>query len=103
MITAITKFILPKPITLNEAREIFLSTASKYQNVNGLIRKTYIYSNDGVTVGGIYLWESQQAAEKMYTEEWFAFVRQKYGTGATVIYFESPVVVDNETHKIFAD
>ena len=39
----------------------------------------------------------------MYTEEWFAFVREKYGTEASVTYFESPVVVDNVTHEILAD
>ena len=103
MITAITKFVLPKPITCDEARKIFLSTAPNYQSVNGLVRKTYIYSDDGVTVGGIYLWNSREEAEKMYTEEWFAFVQEKYGTEATVTYFESPVMVDNATHVIFTD
>ena len=39
----------------------------------------------------------------MYTEEWFRFVREKYGTEATVTYFESPVVVDNVTHEILTD
>ena len=33
MITAITTFRLPKPITRDEARRIFLSTAPKYQGV----------------------------------------------------------------------
>jgi hypothetical protein len=31
MITAIVEFKLPKPITVTEARETFLSTAPKYQ------------------------------------------------------------------------
>ena len=103
MITVITNFVLPKPITCDEARKIFLGTAPNYQGVSGLVRKTYLYSEDGVTVGGVYLWNSRQEAEKMYTEEWFTFVRKKYGTEATVTYFESPVVVDNATHEILAD
>jgi hypothetical protein len=103
LITAITKFILPKPITRDEARKIFLSTAANYQGVSGLVRKTYIYSEDGVTVGGVYLWNSRKEAEKMYTDEWFTFVQEKYGTEATVTYFESPVVVDNAAHEIFVD
>lgn len=103
MITTITKFTLPEPITCDEARKIFLSTAPNYQRVNGLLRKNYIYAEDGVTVGGVYLWNSRQDAEAMYTEEWFAFVREKYGTEASVTYFESPVVVDNVTHEILAD
>lgn len=103
MITVIVQFILSKPITCNEAREIFLSTAEKYQNVNGLIRKTYIYSDDGVTVGGVYLWESKEDAQNLFTEEWFKFVLDKYGTEASVTYFESPVIVDNKVDKILVD
>lgn len=103
MITTITTFQLPKTITLEEARTIFLSTAPKYQDVAGLIRKVYIYSEDDNTVGGIYLWNSRADAEAMYTESWKAFVREKYGTDPSVIYLESPVVVDNVTHEIIAD
>jgi hypothetical protein len=103
MITVITTFTLPKPITREEARSIFLSTAPKYQGVKGLFRKTYIFSKDGVTVGGVYLWNSRQEAETIYTEAWRTFVREKYGTDPTVTYFESPVVVDNVTQKILTD
>lgn len=103
MITTITTFLLPKTITLEEARTIFLSTAPKYQDVAGLIRKVYIYSEDDNTVGGIYLWNSRADAEAMYTESWKAFVREKYGTDPSVTYLESPVVVDNVTHEIIAD
>ncbi|MGI9537917.1 MAG: YdhR family protein, partial [Desulfocapsaceae bacterium] len=86
-----------------EARTIFLSTAPKYQDVPGLIRKVYIFSEDENTVGGIYLWNSRAEAEAMYTESWKAFVQEKYGTDPSVTYFESPVVVDNVTHDILSD
>ena len=103
MITTITTFQLPESITLEEARTIFLSTAPKYQDVAGLIRKVYIYSEDDNTVGGIYLWNSRADAQAMYTESWKAFVREKYGTDPSVTYLESPVVVDNVTHEIISD
>ena len=103
MITAITTFQLPKPITREEARSIFLSTAPKYQGVPGLFRKCYILSEVGKTAGGIYLWNSRADAEAMYTESWRAFVREKYGTDPSVTYFESPVVVDNTTNEILSD
>ena len=60
-------------------------------------------SEDGATAGGIYLWNSQQEAEAMYTESWRAFVREKYGTDAIVTYFESPVTVDNLTGQVIGD
>lgn len=103
MITTLTTFKLPKPITRNEAREIFLSTAPKYRDVAGLVRKVYVLSEDGKTAGGIYLWNSRADAEAMYTESWRAFVRGKYGTEPSVTYFDSPVVVDNVTNEIFSD
>ena len=103
MITAFTTFTLPKPITREEARSIFLSTAPTYKGVQGLFRKIYVISEDGATVGGVYLWNSRREAEAMYTESWRSFVRQKYGTEPTVTYFESPVVVDNVTQQILTD
>jgi hypothetical protein len=103
MITAFTTFTLPKPITREEARRIFLSTAPKYRGVQGLFRKTYVLSQDGATVGGVYLWNSRHEAEAMYTEAWRAFVREKYSTEPIVTYFESPVVVDNVTQQVLTD
>jgi len=90
-------------MTREEARSIFLSTAPKYQDVAGLLRKSYLLSDDGTTVGGIYLWNSRAEAEAMYTESWRIFVREKYGTEPSVTYFDTPVVVDNLTHEILSD
>ena len=103
MITVITNFRLPKPITREEARTIFLSTAPKYRGVPGLVRKVYVLSQDGNTAGGIYLWNSRAEADAMYTESWKAFVREKYGTDPSVTYFDSPVVVDNVSHEVLSD
>lgn len=103
MITAITTSRLPKPITRDEARALFLSTAPKYQGMPGLVRKVYVLSEEGHTAGGIYLWTSRAEADAVYTGSWRAFVREKYGTDPTVTYFDSPVVVDNVTHEILSD
>ena len=103
MITVITEFTMPQPMTLEEARNIFTSTAPNYQDVQGLLRKTYIFSEDGKTLGGVYFWNSWQEAEAMYTEKWRALVREKYATDPRVTYFESPVVVDNLSQQIVID
>lgn len=103
MIIVFTSFTLPKPITQEEARSIFLSTAPKYQGVPGLFRKHYVLSQDGGTAGGVYLWNSRAEAEAMYTEAWRTFVKDKYGTEPTVTYFESPVTVDNVTQQIISN
>jgi len=60
-------------------------------------------SEDRGTAGGVYLWKSREDAERLYTEEWKAFVCEKYGATPSVTYFESPVVVDNVTREIVSD
>lgn len=100
MITVIAEFRLPQPMTVDQARETFLSTAPKYQGMAGLIRKYYFLSEDGGKAGGIYLWHSRADAERLYTEDWKAFVRGKYGTDPQLTYLASPVVVDNAVGEI---
>ena len=55
MITTLVQFQLPTAITLEEATRRFETSAPKYQNLAGLIRKYYIRSEDGRIAGGIYL------------------------------------------------
>jgi len=97
MITAIVQFQLPSPISLAEATRRFESSAPKYQNLAGLIRKYYIRSEDGRVAGGVYLWESRQAAERVYDAEWRERVEKLYGGKPLISWFDSPVVVDNAT------
>ena len=103
MITAFVQFKLPKPFSREKAREIFLGTAPKYREIHGLIRKYYVLSQDGEIAGGVYLWNSQEDAERLYTNEWEKFIFDKYGTLPSVTYFESPVIVDNVTGEIVTD
>ncbi len=95
MITAIVQFELASAITLAEATRRFETSAPKYQNLAGLIRKYYIRSEDGRTAGGVYLWESRQAAERLYDGEWRERVAKLYGAKPTITWFDTPVVVDN--------
>lgn len=103
MITVIVEFTLPQTMTLEEARTTFLSTAPKYLDMPGLVRKYYFLSEDGAKAGGIYLWQSRAHAERVYTDEWRAFVRGKYGTDPVLSFLACPVVVDNLTHEIVSD
>ena len=103
MITAIVQFKLPQPVNREKGQEIFLSTAPKYREVPGLIRKYYLLSTDGLTAGGVYLWKSREKADQLYTEEWRKFILEKYGSQPSVTYYESPVIVDNLTGEIIKD
>jgi len=103
MITVIAQFKLPQPITKELARQTFLSTAHNYRDLPGLIRKYYILSQDGGMAGGVYLWNSREDADRLYTRDWQSFVREKYGADVSLTYFECPVVVDNISREVLAD
>ena len=95
MTIVITRFALPARLTNEEAEEIFLSTAPLYRGRSGLLRKHYLLSDDGLTAGAVYVWESRAEAETLYTAEWRTFVAEKYGSEPLVMFFDNPVTVDN--------
>lgn len=95
MLITQVRFHLQKPISLDDATRIFESTAPKYRNHPGLLLKHYIRSDDGNIVGGLYFWESREAADATYSASWREMVRSKYGVEPQIEYFDSPVHVDN--------
>ena len=103
MILTMVAFRRGKPWSVEEAAATFKSTAPKYLDRPGLIRKHYYVTESGDRAGGVYLWESRAAAEACYTEEWKAMVASKYGTQPEILYMHIPVTVDNVTHQILTD
>ncbi|MBE0627630.1 MAG: YdhR family protein [Burkholderiales bacterium] len=99
-VIAMVSFKLPQKQTLDQATATFQGTASKYLGMPGLLRKNYFLSEDGMRAGGLYLWESRQAAERVYTSEWKAYVKGKYGSEPEIVYVDTPVLVDNEQGRI---
>ena len=69
MITAIVRFPLPKGTTLDDAKAMFEKSAPNYKAAQGLVRKYYLFSEDRVG-GGVYLWESREAADRQYSAAW---------------------------------
>ena len=94
MITAIVRFEIPKDKTLEDIKAVFEGTAPKYRGLPGLVRKYYLFDPQG-TAGGVYLWESREAAERLYTEEWRGMIAERYGAPPDIRYFDTPVIVDN--------
>jgi len=100
MVVAIVTFCLPARRSLEDMRLVFESTAPKYLNLAGLLRKNYFVSEDGLRAGGVYVWESKARAQEFYSAEWCEFVATKYGARPEIEYLESPVMVDNAAGKI---
>ncbi len=100
MIIAIVTFDLAKPATVEEMSAVFQSTAPKYLEMPGLLRKNYFVSEDGRRAGGIYVWASRADADRLYTDDWKAFVEGKYGVPPRFEFVHSPVMVDNKDGSI---
>lgn len=96
MITAIVRFKLPDTLKLSDAEKMFQGSAPKYEGLAGLVRKYYLFDEKTHTGGGVYLWESREAADKVYDDNWKKMIADRYGAPPEITYFESPVIVDND-------
>jgi hypothetical protein len=94
MITAIVQYKLPPSIDLNACAEHFRNIAPGFRSVPGLMRKQFIYAEDG-WAGGLYLWKSRADAEAFYTGPWLAGIRERYGMDPQIKYFHTACVTDN--------
>lgn len=99
MVVALIEFRAPVSDP-DRTNALYKETADRYTAVPGLIRKYYLHSEDGAIGGGVYLFESKEAAEGLFTPEWHRYFRERYGQDAQIRYFRCPVVVDNAIHQI---
>jgi hypothetical protein len=95
VIVAHVRFIRRQAMTLAEATALFERTAPKYKGRDGLLRKTYLLSEDGLTAGAVYFWRDRAAAERVYTDDWRKTVTEFYGVSPQITFYDAPVTVDN--------
>jgi hypothetical protein len=100
MIVAVVRFPLDPPLSSADAAALFEASAPKYQNVPGLLRKHYLLGDDGRVGGGVYLWESQAAAEALYDDAWRGALEQRYGNPPTIEFYESLVTVEPDRIEV---
>ena len=89
------------PVDHDTAVEVSLSSADRFLGLkdHGLLMKYYL-SNESGGSGGVYLWESKEAADAWYTDEWSARLEKAYGAKPSVRFFDSFVQVDNVNEQI---
>jgi hypothetical protein len=97
MITAIVLYDLPKSIGLEECREHFTKIAPDFLKASGFLRKQFICRKEGDVAGGVYMWESQAAAEAFYSGPWREGIRARYGNDPRIQYFETVALTDKAT------
>lgn len=90
------------PPHLDEAaiREQFEVVAGNYLGVRGLVRKYFGFTDDARGVIGIYLWETKDAADAFYTDEWMAGVTERWGAAPLRQEWEVPVVAETAADQV---
>ena len=90
----IVQFDLPKR-SEEQAVKGGTSTAPTYRGLarKGLIRKDYLNGESGT--GGVYLWESREAAEAWFTEARIADLTERFGVRPRLTWYDTHVTVDN--------
>ena len=90
-------YAAPPELTEPRIRQLFDAVADRYLGVPGLIRKYFGFSPDGAQVVGIYLWESSEAADAFYSDEWMAGVTERWGATPARADWVVPVVAESRT------
>ena len=93
------------PPRLDEAaiREQFQAVAGNYLGVPGLIRKYFGLTEDAAGVIGIYLWETKEAADAFYSDEWKAGVTERWGAAPLRQEWVVPVVAESTAGRVVAE
>jgi hypothetical protein len=92
-VTTIVMIKTPPSISRRQIDEAMQDAIPLYQKIPGLVRKYFIVNAD--SFGGMYLWKDKAAADAWYDDGWRARVKAQFGTDPTLIFFDSPVQVDN--------
>jgi len=88
---------IPAGASRAKVEEGILASVPTYQNIPGLIRKTFTVNED--SYGGMYVWANRATAEAWFTPEFVARVKARTGAEPQIIYFDSPVQIDNRAPR----
>ena len=77
------------------------SSAPRFFGVKGLIRKYYLNGDAGG--GGVYLWDSKEAAEAWYNDDWWRRMEQAFGVRPTLTYYDNHVIADNVAGELLVE
>jgi len=102
MITAIVQFKVAGDVGREQVLTNMRNVAPRFETVPGLIRKNFLFDEARGIGGGVYTWETREAADTLYAEggAWRQAIRDLYGVEPEITIFETPVIVDNAVGEI---
>jgi hypothetical protein len=95
MTTVLVQYKLREGTTREQALKDQEAAAPRFQGLDGLQTKHFLYHEKNGTGGGFYHWESREKAEAFHNQDFFDRIEKMVGSPPTVTYFETAVLVDN--------
>ena len=96
---AVVTYRLPDGTDREAALQMFRDSIPRYMATEGLLRKNVIYQ-EGVG-GGVYLWESREAAEAAYSDVLKAYMTEKYNHSPKLVFYEAPITMDRQYNTVY--
>lgn len=101
MIIALVEIPLPGPKRDHAAvTEQSLEATKIFHDVPGLVSKYFLNSDEGG--GGIYVFETREAAEAWFNDGWADWMEGRFGARPTLRFFDNPVTLHAATGKVYA-
>jgi len=101
-VVALVRFPVAEGMSLDDVKEKFLASTSRYLGDEGIIRKHYLLSKDRTFGGAVYVFVDQAAADRVHDDAWVAQIRERYGVEPQVEYLDNLVTVDNVAGEVLS-
>ena len=103
MITVLVTYKLPEAMNRAAAHALSEQVAPRFQVLEGLRMKHFLYQEERGLGGGFYTWDSREAADTFHTEMWLDSMEERMGSRPELQYFETAVVVDNNSGEVWVE
>ena len=103
MITVLVTYKLPEVMNRAAAHALSEQVAPRFQVLEGLRMKHFLYQEEQGLGGGFYTWDTREAADTFHTEAWLNSVEERMGSRPELQYFETAVVVDNNSGEVWVE
>lgn len=100
MITVLVTYKLPAGMDRAAAAKLSEEAAPRFQALDGLRTKHFLYQEADGLGGGFYAWETQAQAEAFHREAWLDSMEERMGSRPELTFFETAVVVDNTVGEV---
>ncbi len=95
MILAIVTFRYGDEFDPEQFQQTSQARRDFYVGLEGLRQKIYWVDREHKEAGGAYVWESREAAERVYNQEWKARAEQSFRAKPEIRYLETTDVILN--------